>query len=55
MTEPRLTTAATLPTRRAASQKAASFTESVIREMTRLVAQQGGTAVNLAQGLPEFP
>jgi aspartate/methionine/tyrosine aminotransferase len=64
MTEPRGTTAASLPTRRAgsrppgrgaASSKAASFTESVIREMTRLVAAEGGTAVNLAQGFPDFP
>src|SRR3989454_6612115 len=29
------------------------FTESVIREMTRVVAQVGG--VNLAQGMPNFP
>ena len=35
------------------SQKAARFTESVIREMTRLVALHGG--VNLAQGFPDFP
>ncbi len=60
MTEPRGTTAATvLPGQRdrrgPASVKAASFTESVIREMTRLVAEHGGTAVNLAQGFPDFP
>ena len=55
MTEPRLTAASTLPRRPAASSKAASFTESVIREMTRLVAAEGGTAVNLAQGFPDFP
>ncbi len=34
------------------SRKAASFTESVIREMTRLALEQG--AVNLAQGFPDF-
>jgi aminotransferase len=33
--------------------RTASFTESVIREMTR-VAQQHG-AINLAQGFPDFP
>jgi len=36
-----------------ASQKAARFTESVIREMTRLANQHG--AVNLSQGFPDFP
>ena len=35
------------------SAKAASFEESVIREMTRLCLQSGG--VNLAQGFPDFP
>ena len=35
------------------SQKAARFTESVIREMTRLAQQHG--AVNLSQGFPDFP
>ncbi len=35
------------------SQKATRFTESVIREMTRLALQYG--AVNLAQGFPDFP
>ena len=35
------------------SKKAAQFTESVIREMTRVCAQAGG--VNLAQGFPDFP
>lgn len=35
------------------SQKAASFTESVIREMTRQALEYG--AVNLAQGYPDFP
>ena len=36
-----------------ASAKAARFTESVIREMTRLANLHG--AVNLAQGFPDFP
>jgi aminotransferase len=35
------------------SQRTAHFTESVIREMTRLAMQYG--AVNLAQGFPDFP
>lgn len=35
------------------SAKAGQFTESVIREMTRLALQYG--AVNLAQGFPDFP
>lgn len=35
------------------SRKAASFTESVIREMTRLASQHN--AINLAQGFPNFP
>ena len=35
------------------SKKAKRFTESVIREMTRLCRQHG--AVNLAQGFPDFP
>jgi aspartate/methionine/tyrosine aminotransferase len=35
------------------SQKAATFTESVIREMTRLAMQHD--AINLAQGFPDFP
>ncbi|MFI5371614.1 MAG: pyridoxal phosphate-dependent aminotransferase [Candidatus Eisenbacteria bacterium] len=34
------------------SQRASRFTESVIREMTRLCQQHGG--VNLAQGFPDF-
>src|SRR5262249_13828816 len=34
------------------SIKASRFTESVIREMTRLVALHGG--INLAQGFPDF-
>jgi aminotransferase len=36
-----------------ASGKAASFTESVIREMTRLAAEHD--AINLGQGYPDFP
>ncbi len=35
------------------SQRSRRFTESVIREMTRLCHQHGG--VNLAQGFPDFP
>ncbi|MCA1590913.1 MAG: aminotransferase, partial [Acidobacteria bacterium] len=35
------------------SQKAASFTESVIREMSREAAKYG--AVNLGQGFPDWP
>jgi aspartate/methionine/tyrosine aminotransferase len=35
------------------SQKAGRFTESVIREMTRLAQAHG--AVNLSQGFPDFP
>jgi len=35
------------------SAKAAVFSESVIREMSRLCAREGG--VNLAQGFPDFP
>ena len=34
------------------SRKSSSFTESVIREMTRLNAIHGG--INLAQGFPDF-
>jgi len=36
-----------------ASEKAARFTESVIREMSRIAAQH--QAINLAQGFPDFP
>jgi aminotransferase len=39
--------------RLAGSRKATQFTESVIREMTRLNQIHGG--VNLAQGFPDFP
>jgi aminotransferase len=35
------------------SRKASSFTESVIREMTRLSVAHG--AINLSQGFPDFP
>ena len=35
------------------SERVQGFTESVIREMTRVVALHGG--VNLAQGMPDFP
>jgi aspartate/methionine/tyrosine aminotransferase len=35
------------------SQKASSFTESVIRDMTRLANLHG--AINLGQGFPDFP
>jgi len=38
--------------RRFVSGKAARFTESVIREMSRVCAREGG--VNLAQGFPDF-
>ena len=37
----------------APSHKAERFTESVIREMTRLAQHHG--AVNLSQGFPDFP
>jgi aminotransferase len=35
------------------AQRASTFTESVIREMTRVAKQHG--AINLAQGYPDFP
>jgi aminotransferase len=35
------------------SSKTPQFTESVIREMTRLAVAHG--AVNLSQGFPDFP
>ncbi|HWR41011.1 MAG TPA: aminotransferase class I/II-fold pyridoxal phosphate-dependent enzyme [Patescibacteria group bacterium] len=38
---------------RYASDKARKFTESVIREMSRIAAAHG--AINLAQGFPDFP
>ncbi|HLE45121.1 MAG TPA: aminotransferase class I/II-fold pyridoxal phosphate-dependent enzyme [Methylomirabilota bacterium] len=40
-------------TSRTISRRVQGFTESVIREMTRVVAEYGG--VNLAQGFPNFP
>jgi aminotransferase len=40
-------------TRSRTSEKAARFTESVIREMTRLSQRHG--AINLSQGFPDFP
>jgi aminotransferase len=39
--------------RRHVASRTVGFTESVIREMTRLNAQHGG--INLAQGFPNFP
>src|SRR5437867_4349655 len=39
--------------RRRVSERSTRFTESVIREMTRLCNRHGG--VNLAQGFPDFP
>jgi len=42
-----------VPGKRMLSAKAEQFTESVIREMTRLAMKHG--AVNLAQGFPDFP
>ena len=47
-----MTTPTPLTTPARVSRKAASFTESVIREMTRLALEHG--AVNLAQGFPDF-
>jgi aminotransferase len=41
------------PSRARLSRKASRFTESVIREMTRLALEHG--AVNLSQGFPDFP
>ncbi len=42
-----------MPARPVLSDRTAFFTESVIREMTRLSIQHG--AINLAQGMPDFP
>ena len=42
----------TLNTRSHVSQKASQFTESVIREMSRMAAKY--QAINLAQGFPDF-
>ena len=36
-----------------AARRTSSFTESVIREMTRVARAHG--AINLAQGFPDFP
>jgi aspartate/methionine/tyrosine aminotransferase len=44
---------ASSPSARFVSNKAARFTESVIREMTREALKHG--AVNLSQGFPDFP
>jgi aspartate/methionine/tyrosine aminotransferase len=61
VTEPRATTGSVQPAdpshdlrggAQRVSAKAETFTESVIREMTRLAARHG--AVNLAQGFPDF-
>jgi aminotransferase len=41
------------PSRARLSRKASRFTESVIREMTRLALEHG--AINLSQGFPDFP
>ena len=43
----------TKATKNRISQKAASFTESVIREMSREATKYN--AVNLGQGFPDFP
>ena len=53
MNEKTVGSAAAAPRRSPISQKAGKFTESVIREMTRLAIQYN--AVNLAQGFPDFP
>src|ERR1700690_2200131 len=53
---PRMTPAKTgpgAPVNSKLSLKAEQFTESVIREMTRLALHYG--AVNLSQGFPDFP
>jgi aspartate/methionine/tyrosine aminotransferase len=44
---------AAMTARTALSERTSIFTESVIREMTRLSIQYG--AINLAQGMPDFP
>src|SRR5467141_3494088 len=46
-------TTETTSERAAAARRATTFTESVIREMTRVANQYG--AINLAQGFPDFP
>ncbi len=45
-------TSPSVSTKRRVSRKASSFTESVIREMTREALKHG--AVNLSQGFPDF-
>ncbi|MGH9466588.1 MAG: pyridoxal phosphate-dependent aminotransferase [Terriglobales bacterium] len=47
------TAGAAATSRRGVSQRVEGFTESVIREMTRLAMEHD--AVNLAQGFPDFP
>src|SRR5687767_7216620 len=44
---------ATVPRARFRSRRISKFTESVIREMTRLALHH--RAINLAQGFPDFP
>jgi len=48
-----MTSPQTISVRAAAAARARSFTESVIREMTRVANEYG--AINLAQGFPDFP
>lgn len=36
------------------AERTARFTESVIREMTRLIEEYPGAGINLAQGFPDF-
>ncbi|MCU1234253.1 MAG: aminotransferase [Candidatus Solibacter sp.] len=48
-----MSTPATAIRNRFRSQRISRFTESVIREMTRLAVRHG--AINLAQGFPDFP
>jgi aspartate/methionine/tyrosine aminotransferase len=48
-----VSTPATAIRNRFRSQRISRFTESVIREMTRLAVRHG--AINLAQGFPDFP
>src|SRR3982074_1588227 len=48
-----MTTTQNLSARAATATRASTFTESVIREMTRVANQYG--AINLAQGMPDFP
>src|SRR5512146_949642 len=53
----RFATSFVLPTKHTTmittAQRTSTFTESVIREMTRVANQHG--AINLAQGFPDFP